>query len=78
MIATPGFLGPIGIWEMLIIGGIALLIFGSRLPSTMRSLGQSVVSFKKGLREAEDEDAAEQAGKKKPLEGGDGSGEKKS
>ncbi len=28
---------------------IALLLFGNRLPSVMRSLGKSVVEFKKGV-----------------------------
>ena len=35
--------------DMLIIGVIALLLFGNRLPSVMRSLGQGVTEFKKGL-----------------------------
>lgn len=38
------------------IGAIALLLFGHRLPSTMRSLGKGITEFKKGLREDEDED----------------------
>jgi sec-independent protein translocase protein TatA len=41
-------LGPM---EMIIVGGIFLLLFGNRLPSVMRSLGQSVTSFKSGLNE---------------------------
>ena len=42
-------LGSIGGPELIIILVIALLIFGSRLPSVMRSLGSSVNEFKKGL-----------------------------
>jgi len=38
-----------GPWELMIVGGIAFLFFGNRLPSMMRSLGQSVNSFKAGL-----------------------------
>jgi sec-independent protein translocase protein TatA len=38
----------------LIFLGIVLLLFGSRLPSLARSLGQSVVEFKKGMKELED------------------------
>lgn len=41
--------------EMLIIGVIAVLLFGSRLPSVARSLGKSFVEFKKGVRGIEDE-----------------------
>lgn len=53
MIPTLAFLGPM---EMVIVGGIFLLLFGSRLPTVMRSLGQSVVSFKKGLNDAGEEE----------------------
>jgi len=41
--------------EWLIILIIALLIFGPRLPSVMRSLGKSMSEFKKGMRDTEDE-----------------------
>ncbi|MFM1802899.1 MAG: hypothetical protein RJA81_2251, partial [Planctomycetota bacterium] len=41
--------------EMLVIGGLAVLLFGKRLPEVGRSLGRSVVEFKKGMRGVEDE-----------------------
>ncbi|MFO7898106.1 MAG: twin-arginine translocase TatA/TatE family subunit [Planctomycetota bacterium] len=41
--------------EWIIILIVALLIFGSRLPQVMRSVGKSIQEFKKGLNEAEDE-----------------------
>lgn len=41
--------------ELIIILVIALLIFGSRLPKVMRSLGQSVNEFKRGMNETLDE-----------------------
>ena len=41
--------------DMLIIGVIALLLFGNRLPSVMRSLGKSVTEFKKGISGIEEE-----------------------
>jgi sec-independent protein translocase protein TatA len=41
--------------ELIVIGSIAVLLFGSRLPSVARSMGKSVTEFKKGLRGFEDE-----------------------
>lgn len=41
--------------EMLIIGMIALLLFGKRLPEVARSLGKGIVEFKKGIRGVEDD-----------------------
>jgi sec-independent protein translocase protein TatA len=43
----------IGIWKFLIILLILLLLFSSRLPSIARSLGQSLIEFKKGVKELE-------------------------
>jgi sec-independent protein translocase protein TatA len=61
------FLPNFGPWEMIILGGICLLFFGNRLPSVMRSLGKSVVEFKKGVSGIEDEiDQAVTADKKSP------------
>jgi sec-independent protein translocase protein TatA len=45
----------IGQYELLIIAGVALLLFGHRLPSVMRSLGRGVVEFKKGVAGIEDD-----------------------
>jgi sec-independent protein translocase protein TatA len=39
-------LGPL---EMLIVMGIAVLLFGKRLPEVGRSLGKGIVEFRKGL-----------------------------
>ncbi len=42
----------IGTTELLLIGGIALLLFGGKkLPEAMRGLGQGVKEFKKGMAE---------------------------
>jgi sec-independent protein translocase protein TatA len=49
------FLPSIGPMEALIIGGVALLIFGNRLPSVARSVGKSLVEFKKGMNDIEEE-----------------------
>lgn len=55
-----------GPWELLLIGGIVLLLFGSRLPGAMRSLGMSFVEFKKGVKGIDEE---EESGKEKPAGG---------
>ena len=45
-----------GHMELLIVAGVALLLFGHRLPGVMRSLGSGIVEFKKGMQSgAEDE-----------------------
>lgn len=41
----------IGPMEMVIVGFIALLLFGNRLPSVMRSLGQGISEFKEGMND---------------------------
>lgn len=53
--STLAFINNIGPWEWLIIGGIALLIFGRRLPEVGRSLGKGIVEFRKGLKGIEDD-----------------------
>jgi sec-independent protein translocase protein TatA len=52
---TLAFLQSIGMPEMIVIGVVALLIFGRRLPEVGRSLGKGIVEFKKGLREVDDD-----------------------
>jgi sec-independent protein translocase protein TatA len=49
------FLGSLGPMELAILAGICLLFFGNRLPDVMRSLGQGVTEFKKGLRDDDDQ-----------------------
>ena len=49
------FFGTPGIWEIAIVGLIVLLLFGTRLPKVMRSLGQGITEFKKGVKGIEDE-----------------------
>ena len=52
----------LGSTELLVVAGVALLLFGHRLPSVMRSLGRGVVEFKRGVAGIEDD--IEEAGRK--------------
>ena len=45
----------LGPGEMLVVGLIALLLFGKRLPEVARSLGKGVTELKKGLHGLEEE-----------------------
>ena len=45
------FPGSIGYQELIIIGVVAVILFGGRLPSVARTLGQSYQQFRKGLSE---------------------------
>lgn len=40
-----------GVFEMCIVGIVAVLLFGSRLPKLAFDLGNSIVQFKKGIAE---------------------------
>jgi len=44
-------LGPL---ELMVVMGLAVLLFGKRLPEVGRSLGKGIIEFKKGLRGIED------------------------
>lgn len=51
----------LGWGELLIIFFIVLLIFGARrLPELGRSIGKTISSFKKGIKEAEEENTKEE------------------
>ena len=41
--------------ELLIVGIVALLLFGKRLPEVARSLGKGITEFKRGVRGIEDD-----------------------
>jgi sec-independent protein translocase protein TatA len=50
-----------GTTEILLIVAVLFLLFGAtRLPQLAKSLGQSRKAFKEGMREAEEEERAEQ------------------
>ena len=53
-----------GLPEMIIVGIIAVLLFGNRLPTVASNFGKSLLSFKKGMKEMQNEiDDIEAAGK---------------
>lgn len=39
----------IGTTELIVIGIVVLVLFGSRIPQTMKSLGQGLRQFKEGM-----------------------------
>jgi sec-independent protein translocase protein TatA len=62
MFGLPGHL------EFLILALLALLLFGNRLPSVMRSLGRGIVEFKKGVQGIEEDIDGAVKETKKPVE----------
>lgn len=56
-----------GTTELMIIAFVALLIFGNRLPSVMKSLGKSVTEFKKGVAGIEDDIDTKVTADRKPA-----------
>ena len=61
--------GAPGPQELIIILIIVLIFFGTKIPSVMRSMGQGVNEFKKGLKDPGDDDKSD----KGPKVSGDGS-----
>lgn len=49
------FLPQLGLPEMVVVMGVAVLLFGKRLPEVGRSLGRGIIEFKKGLNGIGDE-----------------------
>ena len=60
------FLPNLGTTELMVVAFVSLLIFGNRLPSVMRSLGQGVTEFKKGISGVQDEIEQAVTSDKKP------------
>lgn len=72
--STLAILGLPGGSEWIVIALIGLLVFGRRLPEVGRSLGRSIVEFKKGIKGVEDEIESESEKPLKPYDrrlGGD-------
>ncbi|MBR4534429.1 MAG: twin-arginine translocase TatA/TatE family subunit [Bacteroidaceae bacterium] len=60
----------IGTTELLLISGLALLLFGGKkLPEMMKGLGQGVQSFKKGMKEPLEEETEEAESEQENVEG---------
>jgi sec-independent protein translocase protein TatA len=59
MTSTFAFLSMPHGWEIFLILLVALLLFGKRLPDVGRSVGRSIVEFKKGIKGIEEEIEAE-------------------
>ena len=51
----PLALGMPGPFEWLILAFFGLLLFGKRLPEVGKSIGKTIVEFKKGMKEVENE-----------------------
>lgn len=52
---TLSLIPQLGMWELIVLAGLGLLIFGRRLPEVGRGLGRSIVEFRKGLKGIEDD-----------------------
>lgn len=44
-----GFIGGLSPMHMMVVVFVALLLFGNKLPSVMRSLGEGFVEFKRAI-----------------------------
>lgn len=54
----------IGTTELIVIGGVVLLIFGGKkLPELMKGMGQGVRSFKEGMKEVQNPPESEKGEK---------------
>lgn len=59
----------IGTTELLLIGGLALLMFGGKkLPEMMRGLGKGVREFKEGMKETSAEPILDEKDGEKDVE----------
>ncbi|GAG11046.1 unnamed protein product [marine sediment metagenome] len=45
----------LGMQELIIVGIVCVVLFGSKLPKMAHSFGAAIPSFKKGMREVEQE-----------------------
>ena len=57
----------VGLPEFIIVMGLAVLLFGKRLPEVARSMGKGIIEFKKGLSGITDELDISGTGSSKPV-----------
>jgi len=66
IMAAAILLGPIGPWQLVLIGIIVLLFFGGRkIPELMKGLGKGVKSFKDGMKDDDDSEESDTKNNKK-------------
>ena len=63
-----GILGMPGGMELIIVAAVILLLFGHRLPSVMRSMGQGINEFQKGFHDTIPDESESGEGKPKVEE----------
>ncbi|CAA9382951.1 MAG: hypothetical protein AVDCRST_MAG64-781 [uncultured Phycisphaerae bacterium] len=63
-------LGMPGPFEMIIVAGLGLLIFGKRLPDVGRNMALGIRGFQQGLKSAAPDDADDAEGDRKSLPDG--------
>ncbi len=52
MISLVTFLGPVGVWQIVVILAIVLLLFGGKkIPELMKGLGSGIKEFKDATKE---------------------------
>jgi len=67
------FAGPLGGWELVLIFGVILILFGAKkLPELAKGLGSGIKEFKKAAREVTDEvnNAGESSSSNRKLDQG--------
>jgi sec-independent protein translocase protein TatA len=62
-----GFIPGLGLPEMLALLVVGVLLFGRKLPDIGRSLGKTVIEFKKGINGMEDEISSATSGSPRPA-----------
>jgi sec-independent protein translocase protein TatA len=62
-----GFFPSLGPWEIMMLAGLGVLLFGRKLPEVGRYLGKGIVEFKKGIKGIEDDMDGGTAARQEPA-----------